>query len=390
MAFLNGRVSYIRYQVGGDAALPWADDVIERLSKFSLSERGADPKDGTRFGWGGGHHVLDASFDPAKNLIEDVVHAAIVIETDKIPADLLKAYITIEEQARARTNPSGFPTKAQREEAREAARQRADTEASDGRYRKRKSFPVLWDGQSNWLYAGSSSAAVLDRLRTLFRETFDRELTPISAGWLAAEQAGRRGQSSALDLATPRAFNLDQGQTDGENLLDVVWSSIENDNHAFLGNEFLVWMWHILQTQGDAIDLADGSEVSVMMAKTLVLDCPRGQTGRDQLTDEGPTRLPEAMRALQSGKMPRRVGLMLTRHGVTYDLTLQAESLAVSGLAIPKAEGASGIEAKIARIESLRHVVETLDLLYDAFGRHRLSLDWNDELGKIRRWLQAA
>ena len=127
-----------------------------------------------------------------------------------------------------------------------------------------------------------------------------------------------------------------------------------------------------------------------MLARTLQLDCPRGETGRDNLTDEGPTRLPEAFRALQAGKLPRKAGLIVVRHGAQYELTLQAESLAVSGANLPRPDGVSGLEAHAARIDSLRHLVETLDLLYDAYGRRRTGPEWNGELGRIRSWLQAA
>ena len=66
------------------------------------------------------------------------------------------------------------------------------------------------------------------------------------------------------------------------------------------------------------------------------------ETGRDCLTNEGPTRLPEAFRALQAGKLPRKAGLIVVRHGQQYELTLSAESLSVSGANLPKIEGASG------------------------------------------------
>ena len=36
-----------------------------------------------------------------------------------------------------------------------------------------------------------------------------------------------------------------------------------------------------------------------MLTKTLSLECPRGQTGKETISSEGPTKLPEAMRALQ-------------------------------------------------------------------------------------------
>ncbi len=107
----------------------------------------------------------------------------------------------------------------------------------------------------------------------------------------------------------------------------VAWAGERRRTAGFLGNEFLLWLWHTLQNDGDTLKLADDSEVTVMVAKTLTLDCPRGETGRDCLTNEGPTRLPEAFRALQAGKLPRKAGLIVVRHGSQYELTLQAETL---------------------------------------------------------------
>ncbi len=103
-----------------------------------------------------------------------------------------------------------------------------------------------------------------------------------------------------------------------------------------------------------------------------------------------PTRLPEAFRALQSGKLPRKAGMIVVRHGQQYEFTLQAETLSVSGLALPKVEGASGRELQTLRIDALRHLVETLDLLYDTYGNRRTGPDWTGELSRIRTWLTAA
>src|SRR5262249_12266859 len=134
----------------------------------------------------------------------------------------------------------------------------------------------------------------------------------------------------------------------------VAWSDQDASSRDFWGNEFLIWLWHALQADGDTLILPDGSEATVMLAKTLTLDCPRGETGRDCLTNEGPAKLPEAFRALQAGKMPRKTGLIIVRHGAEYQLTLQAETLAVSGANLPKLEGVAGREALVARIDSMR------------------------------------
>lgn len=385
MGFKSGRITCVRYWVDGDSPLPFGDEILEAIaSKAAGQVKTTDTPDGTAAGWCGGDHVLDLSFDLAKNVLDDALHLGVRLDTDKIPSSLLKAYTKIETDARAKGNPSGFPTKAQRQEAKEAAVQRAESEAGDGRFRRHKTFDLLWDARNSILYAGTTTASSLDRLNLLFRETFNRSLEPITAGALAARQAHARGQSEAFEASVPTPFLGDDG-----NPSSITWAA-DPAGRDFLGNEFFIWLWHTLQNDGDTLALADGSDVSVMLTKTLQLDCPRGETGRDTLTDEGPTRMPEAFRALQAGKLPRKSGLVLVRHGIDYELTLQAETLAISGLNLPKAEGVSGREAHLTRVESARHAFETLDLLYDLFGRQRLDPAWDSELGRIRRWLKAA
>lgn len=379
MGFLNGRVTYVRYRVGGESPLPFGEEILERVGLHAIGKHGlGDAADGVTFGWAGGDHVLDVNFGLEKNILNDALHLAIRIDTDKIPGDLLRAYTKIETDARAQLNPSGFANKAQKQEAKEAARVRAEAESADGRFRRRKHYPVLWDGMSNTLYAGTNSAAILDRLQNLFRDTFDRPLEPITAGTLASE--------GSAAVFSPGAFLGDDPMA----VAQVAWSDTDPNRPDYLGNEFLLWLWHALQNDGDTIALSDGSEATVMFAKTLTLDCPRGMTGSDSLKDEGPAKLPEAFRAIQSGKLPRKAGLIIVRHGIQYDLTIQAETLAVSGLALPKVEGATGREAHMARIDSLRHLVETLDLLYDSYGRRRSGPEWLGDLGRIRLWLKAA
>ena len=379
MGFLNGRVTYVRFQVGGESPLPFGPEVLEQVERHAIGRRAtAESAEATSSGWSGGDHVLDTTFDLAKNIINDALHLAIRVDTDKIPGSLLNAYTRIELDALAKNNPSGHPTKAQRAEAKESARNRAEAEAADGRFRRHAHYPVLWDGQSNTLYAGVTSASVLDRILTLFRETFGRTLDPITTGTLARA------------LAPVETFGPVGFVGEDASYSSVAWAGDDADRPDYLGNEFLIWLWHTLQNVGDTIPLADGSEATVMVAKTLTLDCPRGETGRDCLTNEGPTSLPEAFRALQAGKLPRKAGLIVVRHGQQYELTIQAETLAVSGASLPKIEGVSGRESHEARIDLLRHLVESLDLLYDAFGRRRTGPEWSNDLGLIRRWLQAA
>src|SRR5262249_21157731 len=154
MGFLNGRVTFTRYRVGGPSPLPFGEEVLEQARQHLLGRHGAaDPADGTVTGWAGGDHVLDLSIELARQLGKHALHLGIRIDTDKIPGSLLRAYTQIEIDARAQLNPSGVATKAQREEAKEAAKLRAAAEAADGRFRRHAHYPVLWDGQTQTLYA---------------------------------------------------------------------------------------------------------------------------------------------------------------------------------------------------------------------------------------------
>ena len=67
---------------------------------------------------------------------------------------------------------------------------------------------------------------------------------------------------------------------------------------------------------------------------------------------------------------------------------LQAETLAVSGAKLPAPEEREERLRLEERVSQLRHLIETVDLLYDAFLRQRLGADWPKELERVQAWLQ--
>ncbi len=81
-------------------------------------------------------------------------------------------------------------------------------------------------------------------------------------------------------------------------------------------------------------------------------------------------------------------GLLLVRHENEYDLTIQAETLAVSGAKLPAGEEREERARLEERVSRLRHLLDTLDLLYTSFLKRRLGTDWPKEQGQMQRWLQ--
>jgi hypothetical protein len=381
MGFFSGRVTFARYQIQGPSPGPFGPEYLERLQARAVGRQKVANSDGVEVGWTAGDHVLDTSFELAKNVVNDVLHFCLRVDAQKIPSDLLRAYAAVELAGLAKGNPSGIPSARQKREAREAARDRLEEEARDGRYLRRKQYPLLWDAQSNELLIGTTAVTVVDRLHTLFEQTFGFGFEPLGAGRQAFRLAEPRQQTRGVDDAAPTPF------VPGVSPSEVAWLPDEA-SRDFLGNEYLLWLWYMLDSDSDVIPLADGSEAAVMLTRTLVLECPRGQTGRESITSDGPTRLPEARRAIQAGKLPRKVGLTVVRHDHQYELTLQAESLAVLGARLPAPEASDDRGRLEERVTQLRHLLETLDLLYDAFGRCRTSDAWPKELAKVQKWLQ--
>ncbi|MCI0680975.1 MAG: hypothetical protein L0Y71_02625 [Gemmataceae bacterium] len=379
MGFFSGRVTCCRYRVTGRSLSAFHGDHVDKLADHAIGRQRIALADGSQAGWIAGDHILDTKFEPAKNLVHDTLQFALRIDEHKVPGDLLRAYTQVELEGLAAENPSGQPSARQRREARLLAKERLEKEAKDGRYLRRKAIPLLWDAPSGELIVASTSATALDRLVTLFKQTFDRGLEPLGAGKHAFLIAEATNQTRAVDDAAPTVFV--PGQTHS-----VAWTPDEN-NRDFLGNEFVLWLWFHLANEADVIPLGDKSDVAVMMARTLVLECPLGQTGRESISSDGPAKLPEALRAIQAGKLPRKAGLTMARHDQQYEFTLHAESLAVTGARLPAPEAEDDRARQEERVTQLRGLLETLDLLYAAFLQRRLGDDWSKETARMKKWL---
>ena len=300
MGFFSGRVTCCRFRVSGKSPGMFGPEELAKLEDGMIGKQRVATADGSQFGWIAGDHILDTRFDLAKNIVNDTLQFAMRVDEIKVPSDLLRAYYFVELEALASQNQSGHASAKQKREARQTAKERLEQEAKDGRFLRRKSFPLLWDAPSNELIVGTSSASVLDRLHSLFKATFNRTLDFLGAGALAFAHAEVTQQTRAVDDATPTAYVHGQGE-------EIAWVADEH-NRDFLGNEFLLWLWYMVENETDTIKLGDNSEVAIMLARTLLLECPKGQYGRESFSSDGPGKLPEALRALQVGRLPRKTG----------------------------------------------------------------------------------
>ena len=98
---------------------------LEKLAEHAIGTQRQMAADGAVVGWIAADHILDTNFGLEKNFINDALHFAVRIDTQAIPADLLRAYTHVELAALAKQNPSGIPSARQKREARMLAKERS-------------------------------------------------------------------------------------------------------------------------------------------------------------------------------------------------------------------------------------------------------------------------
>src|SRR3954454_20938473 len=117
MGFFTGRATFLRFQVDGPAPGLFGPEHLKKLSDHAMGKQRTENKEGVETGWIAGDDILDLGFDLAKNVVNDALHFSLRVDTQKLPAELLRAYTRSELQTLAADNPSGRPTAKQKKEA---------------------------------------------------------------------------------------------------------------------------------------------------------------------------------------------------------------------------------------------------------------------------------
>ena len=385
MGFPSGSFSFRRFAVVGNEHPEAIDqDLLDKLSEHALVPGEIGIPQEAEYGWSGGRHVLDQVFSFENNVYAgETLHFALRIDSNKVPGDLKRAYTMIEEEAVAATNPSGFISKNQKRDVRDSVRRKMDDELRSGRFRRSKLLPILWDLPTQTLYC-NASGKTLEMLMEIFERTFGLALMPLSSGSLALrllEPQGRRRDYE--DMRPTRFVHGPEGESQWP---EYPWVLKGPEPKDFLGNEFALWLWNQTEAKEGVIETSAG-DVSILIDRSLDLDCAYGQTGKDSLRATGPSRMPEARDAIRTGKLPRKSGIVMDINNIQYSFTLNFETFALGTLKLPDIEDAETPRVVFEeRIALLRDVTKTLDAMFETFLSSRAGSSWEGQTSSLRRW----
>ena len=383
MGFLSGSVTFERFRITNDPTNEFGEEHLEILKQHRVGKANANLHEQPSIGFTGGAHLLDTDYDFEKNILGDAMHFGIRIDSCCVPGPVKRAWMQIELSGIMSENLGGRPTKKQRQEANDAVDERCAAEARKGNFKRMVEVSVLWDADTETVFLGSSSEKTNDACIDLLERAFGLEFSRVASGKLALEYADEAGVNADMFAINPTGFLPNEE-------VEISWWNGMTDNFDYLGNEFLLWLWWKWETGPDTITLGDESEVTGMFSRTLSLDCPKGEFGKESISSESPVALPEAAMAIRMGKLPRKAGLTLIRNGEQYDFNLRAETFVLGSAKISQPDGnLADMRDILDRIESVRRLAETVDLLFEAFCEQRIGKTWDRESEQLSQWLQS-
>ncbi|MBL9148993.1 MAG: hypothetical protein JNM94_09905 [Phycisphaerae bacterium] len=415
MPLRSGSIGYARYlvQASGDSYAIPDEDLFAKLREHLLAPDIGEPKE-IASGFCTGRHVFDGEFTYDACGFGASLLAAMRVDTAAVPSEIKRAYRTMAEDSRKKAQRDlgreGLPglSRSDRKEAREEAEDRCRRDLADGKYRRIAMLPFLWDLPSGALLAPSTSDKQFQELKSLFDAALDLRLERRSAGTVALDILSELGTASALEDALPDALvkrpegpesdadDVHSGGNSGaatefrkKGRPEVPWAQAGGEPNDFLGNLFLLWLWWHYDEHEGVVEAGDIT-VALAIEKSLDMECAWGVTGAQALRGDAPTKLIEATKALQSGKWPRKMGLLLAAHGQEFRCTLHGDKFSVAGLVLPKGDQENRLSPRQMleeRIDALLTFDRMLTLLYRAFLRERFGKSWETRAGQLRAWI---
>ena len=175
-------------------------------------------------------------------------------------------------------------------------------------------------------------------------------------------------------------------------MLDV---AVAYNRYKFLGEEFLTWLWYVIENNQNLIKNFDQDFVGLEIGDRIVFENRRKESAeRITIKGEG-AGLEEGILALKNGALVTELNMIYRSAELVWQFTLKGESLNISSLNIPNTElPQSDEDLEGFVLEKLFLYDKSLQFLKNLFARFvklRISNDWqNKDIAAIRNWIQSS
>jgi hypothetical protein len=171
-------------------------------------------------------------------------------------------------------------------------------------------------------------------------------------------------------------------------MLDI---AVAYNRYKFLGNEFLTWMWFMIESDQDGFRKYDTDLISLAVGNRLVLENTRNNA-KETVTIKGDNAsLEEGLLAIKKGAFVTEIHLSYKTGAQNWEFSLKGESLNISNLKLPETgpvETPDDLEGVVLeKVYLIEKVVALVNNLFSHFIHLRLSDSWqNNTVPRIQKW----
>jgi hypothetical protein len=174
-------------------------------------------------------------------------------------------------------------------------------------------------------------------------------------------------------------------------MLDV---AVAYNRYKFLGEEFLTWLWFVIDTDQNLFQKIDPDFDSLEIGNRIVLENRRKEeTERITIKGEG-AGMEEAILALKKGALVTEIKLNYRSNQQEWKFTFKAESLNLSSLSTPKIdlpESSEDVEELvIQKMVLFEKILQFLEKVYIYYIKIRISSNWQKSVVPlVRQWINS-
>ena len=167
---------------------------------------------------------------------------------------------------------------------------------------------------------------------------------------------------------------------------------------AFLGREFVTWLWFRSDQSGGMIELPGKRTVEVLFLDRMTLDLSDADTPQIVTLKGHHSELREGLAALKEGKKIEEARISVRVGDNDFAMTLKATWFSFGSFRtppiLPAGDSDRDEEAEATFLEKMALVEEGLAIIDDLFAHFmniRLSAQWEtEELKALRTWIESA
>lgn len=168
--------------------------------------------------------------------------------------------------------------------------------------------------------------------------------------------------------------------------------AVAYNRYAFLGNEFLTWIWFLIENDDATIAQCGEDTAELLVGNRMVL-INRWANGMETITIKGDAAgLEEGLLALSKGALVTEINLIFKSASLQWQFSIKGESLNFSSFKLPETGAVEQPEEMEGLILDKLYLYEKpfqfIDVLYRKFISLRLSDKWQETQLHMRKWIQ--